>query len=175
MVGRNTAVSGIYRLKDLAERALDTLIAGAIPCSSISVVLLLASAVPKGAGADKDTDVIGGTIGILAGVGTVAVPGLGQVIGAGPIMAGLATACRGPQPNGADGGLIRALTGIGIPEREAERCEAYIRNGGTLLSVSCSSAEQASRVRNLLAGTGAIETRRDAAEPRVGGRLLGGL
>ena len=170
MVGRNTAVSGIYRLKELAERALDTLIAGAIPCSSISVVLL-DSADPKAAAAGKDNGVIGGTIGILASVGAVAVPGLGRMIGAGPVMAGLAMAMArrgGPQPSGADGrSLIRALIGIGIPEREAERCEAHVRNGGTLLSVSCSSAEQASRAGNLLAGTGAIETRVESGDTRV--------
>lgn len=138
---------------------MDTLIAGAIPCSSISVVLL-DSADPKAAAAGRDIGAIGGTIGILAGAGAVAVPGLGRVIGAGPVMAGLATARRGGlQPSGADGGLVRALIGIGIPEREAERCEALVRNGGALLSVSCNSAEQMSRARNLLAGTGAGETR----------------
>ncbi len=165
MVGRNTAVSGIYRLKEMAERALDTLIAGAIPCSSISVVLL-DSADPKILGGDG---VISGTIGILAGAGAVAVPGLGRMIGAGPVMAGLPTAHRaGPQPGAVDGGaLVRALIGIGIPEREAERCEAHVRNGGTLLSVSCGSAEQASRARNLLSGTGAVETKVDSGDTRV--------
>jgi len=174
MVGRNTAVSGIYRLKELAERALDTLIAGAIPCSSISVVLL-DSADPNAAGAGKDHGVIGGTIGILAGVSAVTVPGLGRMIGAGPVMAGLATAGRGgPQPSGADSGLVRALVGIGISEREAERCEAHVRNGGTLLSVCCSCAQQALRARNLLAGTGAIDTKVESGDTRVA-RLLGGF
>jgi len=134
----NKAVSGIYRLTELAERALDTLIGGAIPCSSISVVLL-DSADPKAAAAGKDNGAIGGTIGILAGAGAVAVPGLGRVIGA----------------------------GIGIPEREAERCEALVRNGGTLLSVSCNSAEQVSRARKLLAGTGAGETQLESGDTRV--------
>ena len=163
----NKAVSGIYRLTELAERALDTLIGGAIPCSSISVVLL-DSADPKAAAAGKDNGAIGGTIGILAGAGAVAVPGLGRVIGAGPIMAGLATAHRGgPQPTGTNGGLVLALSGIGIPEREAERCEALVRNGGTLLSVSCNSAEQVSRARKLLAGTGAGETQLESGDTRV--------
>jgi hypothetical protein len=167
MVGRNTAVSGIYRLKEMAERALDTLIAGAIPCSSISVVLL-DCADPRIAGAGKD-GAIGGTIGILAGAGALAVPGLGRIIGAGPVMAGFPAPNRaGPQPGAPDGGgLVRALIGIGIPEREAQRCEADIRKGDTLLSVSCGSAEQVSRARNLLAGTGAIATKADSGDTRV--------
>jgi hypothetical protein len=152
LVGRNTAVSGIYRLKVQAERALDTLIAGGLPCSSISV-LLLDPADAGGTGGGNSAmgcgaAAIGGTIGVLAGVGLVAIPGAGQMIGAGPIMAGFAGA------NSPD--VARALVGIGIPELEAKHYEAEVRNGGTLLSLSCNSIEQASRAKKLLTVTGAI-------------------
>ena len=74
MVGRNKAVSGIYRQRHQAERALDLLIARGIPCSSISVVLLApADAAVRDGG--MDGGVLAGTIGILAGVGAVAVRG----------------------------------------------------------------------------------------------------
>jgi hypothetical protein len=61
--------------------------------------------------------VLGGTLGVLAGIGTLAIPGLGPFIAAGPIMAGLA----GLGVGGAVGGLIGALEGMGIPEYEAKR------------------------------------------------------
>jgi hypothetical protein len=167
MVDRIKAVSGIYRQRRQAERALDLLIARGIPCSSISVVLLA----PAGAGVGDggmEGGVIAGTIGILAGVGAVAVPGLGRMIGAGPVMAGLGAARPGrPEARGPESGLIRAFIGIGIPANEAERCEVLVRTGGTLLSLSCSSAEQVARAMVTLAGTGAIETTVEPGDARA--------
>lgn len=146
MSGQNTAVSGIYRLKEQAERALNTIIAGGIRCSSISVLLLDSSDVGSA---------IGGTIGVLRGAGAVAVSGM-RLIGAGPVMACLAM-----------DGLARALVGIGISGRVAERCITHIANGGTLLSLSCSSAAQVLRARELLTGTGATAVSDEAGDTRV--------
>src|SRR5258706_11565847 len=73
---------------------------------------------------------IGGTLGLLAGIGTLAIPGVGPFIAAGPIMATLAGAGAGA----AAGGLIRALVGMGIPEDEAKRYEGRVEDGGILLS-----------------------------------------
>ena len=75
--------------------------------------------------------VIGGTLGLLAGVGLLAIPGLGPFIAAGPIMAGLA----GLGVGGAVGGVTGALIGMGIPEFEAKRYEGRLQKGGILLSV----------------------------------------
>src|SRR5450631_2221627 len=77
--------------------------------------------------------VIGGTLGLLAGIGALAIPGLGPFIAAGPIMAALA----GLGVGGAVGGLVGALVGMGIPEYEAKRYEGRVKNGGVLLSVHC--------------------------------------
>src|SRR5262249_60787867 len=93
-----------------------------------------ASKAPEGAAAGGSAGVVvGGALGWLAGVGALAIPGLGPFIAAGPIMAALAGAGVG----GTVGGLVGALVGMGIPEYEAKRYEGRIRSGGILLSVHC--------------------------------------
>jgi hypothetical protein len=157
LIPQNTAVSGIYRLKNQAERALDMMIAGGMPCSSISVLLL----------DPANGDAIGGTIGVLAGAGPVAIAGVGRMIGAGPIMAGLAGA-RGATADAEIGDLCRALLGIGISDQDAKLYENHVRCGGILVSVSCNSTEQASRARELLTTTHAEA---QESEPAVTWRL----
>jgi hypothetical protein len=90
-------------------------------------------------------------LGWLVGVGTIAIPGVGPFLAAGPIMAALAGAGVG----GAAGGLAGALIGAGIPEYEAKRYEGRIRKGGILLSVHCDNSEWASKAKNILENTGA--------------------
>jgi hypothetical protein len=87
--------------------------------------------------------VIGGTLGLLAGVGLLAIPGLSPFIAAGPIMAGLA----GLGVGGAVGGATGALIGMGIPEFEAKRYEGRLQKGGILLSVHCDTAEEIKRAK----------------------------
>jgi len=95
--------------------------------------------------------VIGGTLGVLAGIGTLAIPGLGPFIAAGPIMAGLA----GLGVGGAVGGLVGALIGMGMPEYEAKRYEGRIKEGGILASVHCDDSKWADRAKQLMKDTGA--------------------
>lgn len=95
--------------------------------------------------------VIGGTLGLLAGIGALAIPGIGPFIAAGPIMAALA----GLGVGGAVGGLVGALVGMGIPEYEAKRYEGRVKDCGVLLSVHCETSDQISRVKDLLKQTGA--------------------
>lgn len=90
---------------------------------------------------------------MLAGVGALAIPGLGPFIAAGPIMAGLA----GLGVGGAVGGLVGALVGMDIPEYEAKRYEGHVKNGGTLLSVHCDTSEQITRAKGMLKSTGATD------------------
>jgi hypothetical protein len=165
MAGKNTAVFGIYKSGEHAERAVDTLIAAGFPSTDISV-LLPDTRSTKDFAHEKDTKapegatagvtaggVIGGTLGVLAGVGALAIPGLGPFIAAGPIMAGLA----GLGVGGAIGGLVGALVGMGIPEYEAKRYEGQVKNGGTLLSVHCDTSDQVSRAKDLLKSSGATD------------------
>jgi hypothetical protein len=97
--------------------------------------------------------VIGGTLGLLAGAGALAIPGIGPLLAAGPIVAGLA----GLGAGGAVGGFVGALVGMGVPEFEAKRYEGRVKGGGTLLSVHCDTSEQVDRARHLLAGAGATD------------------
>ena len=165
MSSKNTAVFGIYKSGELAERAVDSLIAAGYDSAAISV-LLPDSRSTKEFAHQKDTKapegttagvtaggVIGGSLGVLAGIGALAIPGVGPLIAAGPIMAGLA----GLGVGGAVGGLVGALVGMGIPEYEAKRYEGQVKGGGTLLSVHCDTAEQISRAKDLLRGTGATD------------------
>ena len=94
---------------------------------------------------------VGGTSVVLAGIGTLAIPGLGPFIAAGPIMAGLA----GLGVGGAVGGMIGALVGMGIPEYEAKRYEGRIKSGGVLLSVHCDTSNEIKSAKELLKNTGA--------------------
>ena len=97
--------------------------------------------------------VIGGALGWLAGIGALAIPGLGPFIAAGPIMGLLAGAGAG----GAVGGVAGALIGMGIPEYEAKRYEGRVKSGGILLSVHCDSSEWVKRGKIILEQTGAEE------------------
>ncbi len=74
---------------------------------------------------------VGAAVGWLAGIGALAIPGVGPFIAAGPIMAALGGAAVGT----ATGGIIGALVGLGIPEFEAKRYDAKIREGNILISV----------------------------------------
>jgi hypothetical protein len=94
---------------------------------------------------------VGGTLGLLAGIGALAIPGVGPLIAAGPIMGALA----GLGVGGTVGGVVGALIGLGIPEYEAKRYEGRVKDGGVLLSVHCDSSQEVSRAKDLLKATGA--------------------
>jgi len=90
----------------------------------------------------------GGVLGWLAGVGTLAIPGIGPFLAAGPIMAALAGAAIG----GATGGLIGALVGMGIPEFEAKRYEGKLKEGNILISVHTEDSKERARERRVRTG-----------------------
>jgi len=81
--------------------------------------------------------VVGGTIGLLAGIGALAIPGVGPFIAAGPIMAALSGAAVGA----ATGGLIGGLIGLGIPEIEAKRYQDKLNEGNYLISAHAETSE----------------------------------
>ena len=163
MAGKNTAVFGIYKTSAQAEHAVDRIVAAGYSNNDISVLLPDVQSskefahekntkAPEGTAAGVTTGgIVGGTLGLLAGIGTLAIPGLGPFIAAGPIMASLA----GLGVGGAVGGLIGALVGMGIPEYEAKRYEGRVKDGGVLLSVHCDTSGEISRAKELLKETGA--------------------
>ena len=105
-----------------------------------------ATKAPEGAAAGVGTGaVLGGTLGWLAGIGALAIPGVGPLIAAGPIMAALSGAAVG----GATGGLIGSLVGMGIPEYEAKRYESQLREGRILISVHSDNADETKRAKEI--------------------------
>src|SRR5580700_4347067 len=107
---------------------------------------------PEGATVGASTGgVVGGTIGLLAGIGALAIPGLGPFIAAGPIMAALSGGAIGAGV----GGLTGALVGLGIPEYEAKRYEGKVKEGGILISVHCESNQDTNRAKNTFKEEGA--------------------
>jgi hypothetical protein len=164
MSGKKVAVFGIYSTRAAVEHATDILIKAGFPSSDISVLLPEGLGGPKDIGTEKVTKapegtatgvttggVIGGALGVLAGVGLLAIPGLGPFIAAGPIMAGLA----GMGLGGAVGGVTGALIGVGIPEFEAKRYEGRLQKGGILLSVHCDTSEEIKHAKEVLKQTSA--------------------
>jgi len=101
---------------------------------------------PEGAVAGAGTGgVLGGTIGLLAGIGALAIPGLGPFIAAGPLLAALSGAALGAGV----GGLTGALIGMGIPEIEARKYEGKIKGGNLLIAVHTESAEERKRAEEV--------------------------
>ena len=163
MSGKKVAVFGIYSTRAAVENATDSLVKAGFPTSDISVLLPESLGGSKEMGTEKATKapegtavgvttggVIGGTLGLLAGVGLLAIPGLGPFIAAGPIMAGLA----GLGVGGAVGGVTGALIGMGIPEFEAKRYEGRLQKGGILLSVHCDTSDEIKRAKEVMERTG---------------------
>jgi hypothetical protein len=89
---------------------------------------------------------IGGTLGLLAGIGALAIPGLGPFIAAGPILAALSGAAAGA----ALGGVAGALIGMGIPELEAKQYEGKIKDGNILVSIHTENSDDEFRARKTL-------------------------
>jgi hypothetical protein len=176
MADKRKAVFGIYTSREQAENGVDTLLSAGFSSSDISVLLPDKGSTREFAH-DKETKapegtatgataggVIGGTVGLLAGIGALAIPGLGPFIAAGPIMAGLA----GLGAGGAIGGLVGALIGMGMPEYEAKRYEGRVRGGNILLSVHCDTSDEIDRAKEILTGSGAedISSSGESAPPR---------
>jgi len=162
-MGKNTAIFGIYRDTVALGAGLERLRAAGFRNTDVSVLM------PENLGTKdfvhkKDTKapegattgavsgaVIGGTLGWLAGIGALAIPGLGPFIAAGPIMGLLA----GVGAGGAVGGVAGSLIGLGVPEYEAKRYEGRVKAGGILLSVHCDSSEWVKRAKTIVEETGA--------------------
>jgi len=163
MAGKNTAAFGIYKTRAGAENAVDALRQEQFRNTDISVMLPenegtkdfaheKNTKAPEGAATGAGSGaLVGGTLGWLAGIGALAIPGLGPFIAAGPIMAALAGAGVG----GAVGGLTGALVGMGIPEYEAKRYEGRVKEGGILLSVHCDDSKWTKKAKEILERTGA--------------------
>jgi hypothetical protein len=163
MADNNTAVYGIYQSQASAERAVDALGQAGFTNNDISVLMPdqdstrefaheNSTKAPEGAATGAATGgALGGTLGLLAGIGALAIPGVGPLIAAGPIVGALA----GLGAGGAVGGLVGALVGMGLPEYEAKRYEGRVKDGGVLLSVHAATSELTKSAKAILERTGA--------------------
>jgi hypothetical protein len=159
----NSVVFGIFLSKEQVENAVDEMKRDGFRNADISVLfpfnegskdfaLEKGTKAPEGATAGATSGaVIGGTLGWLAGIGMLAIPGLGPFIAAGPLMAMLS----GVGVGAAVGGLTGALVGMGIPEYVATRYEGRIKGGCILLSVHADDSEWIKKAKKILERTGA--------------------
>lgn len=163
MAGKNTAVYGIYPNELSVESAVEALKEAGFRNTDISVLFAdnrsnkdfaheKNTKAPEGAAAGAGSGVVvGGALGWLAGIGALAIPGLGPFIAAGPIMGLLG----GMGAGGVIGGITGALIGMGIPEYEAKRYEGRIKEGNILISVHAEDSEQADHAKDILEHGGA--------------------
>ena len=163
MADKQTSVFGIYPSAQQAENAAASLVQAGFRSDDISVLVPdrnssrelgteKATKAPEGAATGVGAGgAIGGTLGLLAGIGALAIPGLGPFIAAGPIVGALA----GLGAGGAVGGFVGALVGMGIPEYEAKRYEGRVKDGGVLLSVHTATSERVNVAKQILERTGA--------------------
>ena len=158
-----SSVFGIVKTHAQAEKIVEDLQAAGFPESEISILLpdnegkhdighVKATKAPEGATTGAATGgVTGGVLGLLAGVGALAIPGVGPFIAAGPIMAALSGAAIGATT----GGVVGALIGLGIPEIEAKRYEGKLKSGNYLIAVHVNDGDQKDRAQEIFKSAGA--------------------
>jgi hypothetical protein len=162
MACHEAAAFGIFANIANAEAAIDGLTMAGFSNQALSVLL---SEKDEAKGLTSDTTlasdsatagvgvggVVGGTLGLLAGIGALALPGVGPLIAAGPVLASLA----GLSVGGAVGGFVGALVAMGIPEFEAKLYDVRVKDGGVLVAVHCESPEGMLKARDVLKAVGA--------------------
>ncbi|HEY3498189.1 MAG TPA: DUF3341 domain-containing protein [Polyangiaceae bacterium] len=163
LMSKNKSVIGIVDDETRAENMVVALQSAGFSTTDISVLLPDKrgtkdfahehnTKAPEGAVAGvAGGGLVGGTLGLLAGIGALAIPGLGPFIAAGPLMAALSGAAAGA----ALGGVTGALIGMGIPELEAKRYEGKLRSGNVLLAVHVDDREQQKRAEQVMKQGGA--------------------
>ncbi len=153
----NTSIFCITKSRAHAEIIIDRLHSSGFAYSEISVLTpetdsnhdighVKATKAPEGTATGAATGgVAGGVLGLLAGIGALAIPGVGPFIAAGPIMAALSGAAIGATTGGIVGGLI----GLGIPELEAKIYEGKLRTGNFLVSVHAHNSDEVTRAKDI--------------------------
>lgn len=136
-------LTGLFDRYDDARCAVQDLEAAGVAHRDVSIVAndtrgehhtqLDTAAQDAGAGAGIGA-AVGGLGGLLAGLGLIAIPGIGPVVAAGWLVATAAGVAGGALVGAAAGGLVGALTHAGVPERDAHVYAEGVRRGGTLVT-----------------------------------------
>jgi len=167
------SVVGLAASRALAESVVDRLCAAGFSHDDISVLLPDQAGTrefaheqhtraPEGITAGVTAGgAVGGTLGLLAGIGLLAIPGLGPLLAAGPLVAALGGAAAG----GALGGVAGGLIGLGIPEHDAHHYESKVRAGGVLISVHVEDFDGAGRAEEILEAAGIEDISRTSKAP----------
>jgi hypothetical protein len=162
-MAKTSVVFGIYREEAQASSAIDALRESGFRSTDISILMPAspgdqgltvekATKAPEGAVAGASAGaLLGGALGWLAAAGTLAIPGMGPFLAAGPLMGILG----GVGVGGTVGGLAGALVGAGTPEYVAKQYERGIQSGHVLLSVQCDDAQWRTAALEVLKRTGA--------------------
>jgi uncharacterized membrane protein len=158
-----SSVFCIAKSASQAEQIVENLQNSGFGVSEISVLMpdtagkhdfghVKATKAPEGAATGATAgSVTGGVLGLLAGIGALAIPGVGPFIAAGPIMASLGGAAVGATA----GGLVGGLIGLGIPEIEAKRYEEKLKNGNFLVAVDADDSDKVDRAKEIFKDAGA--------------------
>ena len=158
-----SSVFGIVKAHAQAEEIVENLQDAGFPASEISVLLpdnegkhdighVKATKAPEGATTGATAGgVTGGVLGLLAGIGALAIPGVGPFIAAGPIMAALSGTAIGATT----GGIVGGLVGLGIPEIEAKRYEDKLKTGNYLIAVHAHDGDEKDRAKEIFKNAGA--------------------
>jgi uncharacterized membrane protein len=171
------SVFGIATTQGRAEQIVQQLQTQGFATSEISVLMpdtagthdighVKATKAPEGATTGATTGgATGGVIGLLAGIGALAIPGVGPFIAAGPIMGALTGAAVGA----ATGGVVGGLIGLGIPEIEAKRYDEKLRKGNYLIAVHTDESEDVDRAQHIFKNAGAedISTVSETSAPKA--------
>ena len=152
------AVIGIAKSEAQADTIVTRLQNAGVPTSDISVLMPdrtesrdfaheHSTKAPEGTTIGVGAGgIAGGVLGLLAGIGALAIPGVGPLIAAGPIMAALSGAAVGATI----GGIAGALIGMGIPEFEAKQYEAKVKEGNILISVHTHDSDDAKHIKEIM-------------------------
>lgn len=152
-----TQVFCIAKSRSQAEQIIERLQSSGFPSSEISILMpdtdgkhdighVKATKAPEGATTGAAAGgLTGGVIGLLAGIGALAIPGVGPLIAAGPIVAALTGAGVG----GTAGGIVGGLVGLGIPEIEAKRYDQKLRAGNYVIAVHARDDDEEDRAEQI--------------------------
>ena len=177
------AIVGLFKQRAEAEAAVEALKEAGFDEDNISLVLRQESLAGDGAVSEplpdqsnrEDTAVgaalgavsgaaLGGFAGLLFGVGSVTVPGIGVLVASGALLSGLSAVAVGAGVGATAGGLMGALIGFGIPEEEARRHAEGVKEGGVVVVVHADKA-RLTPAEQAIRRAGAIEI---SASPEAG-------